>query len=413
MRNLGYQGFESTMCKVITPQHVPLISPTVEFINYEKAANTVMKVSVIIPTYNRAIMVINALESAIKQSIEELEIIVVDDGSIDHTVQTLAPYRDRILYLRTENQGPAGARNTGMQAATGDYIAYLDSDDLYRPFKLALQCGLLDLHPEVGMVYTEFSGFDDQGYYDEWHLQHYHSSAYKRGRIKYSDLFAASKPLSETTYGQFSLTDSHPDWLSKRVWFGYIYEQYLLNTLVFTNSMVFRRSMLDQVGLQEPRFGLFHDLEFALRLCKAASVAFIDIPTYLLRYHPEQISGTSDSADAQIWIRKQRNLLQVFREHTRSDERQQKLSQNQVNKQTARLCRAIAIPMLAYNQANKHHAHYYSRRARCYLRTCFQNGHPQCLLWMLSFMPHLVRRVGFKLIDLYEKWQQKKANEGS
>lgn len=362
-----------------------------------------MSVSVIIPTYNRADMVTDAVKSVLAQTVDDVEVIVVDDGSTDDTAKVLAPFMDRIVYLRTENQGTAGARNTGMRAARGDYIAYLDSDDLYRPFKLALQCGLLDQHPEVGMVYTEFSAFDDQGYYDEWHLREYHRSAYVRGRISYDSIFSSSAPLADTTYGTAALTESHPGWLSRKSWFGEIYEKYLFNTLVFTNSMVFRRSLLDNVGLQEPRFGLFHDLEFALRLCKAASVAFIDLPTYLLRYHPIQISGSSGPSGTQIWIRKQRCLLRVFRAHTRPGVRPQGLSQGQVTTQTARLCRAVAMLLLAYNQGPAHQNHYYTRCARRYLRVCARAGRPERLLWLLSFAPHLVRRIGFKLISLAEK----------
>jgi len=77
-------------------------------------------------------------------------------------------------------------------------------------------------------------------------------------------------PLADTGYGRAALAESHPDWLSRKVWFGEIYEKYLFNTLIFTASMVFRRSLLDEVGFQNVRLGLFEELEFALRLCKAA-----------------------------------------------------------------------------------------------------------------------------------------------
>ncbi len=86
-----------------------------------------MKVSVVIPTHNRASMITGAIESVLAQSMSDLEIIVVDDGSSDGTFEALAPYRDRIVYLRQPNGGVSRARNTGMQAAQGEYIAWLDS----------------------------------------------------------------------------------------------------------------------------------------------------------------------------------------------------------------------------------------------------------------------------------------------
>jgi glycosyltransferase involved in cell wall biosynthesis len=370
-----------------------------------------MSVSVVIPTYNRGAMVTAAVGSVLAQTIGNVEIIVVDDGSTDDTARLLAPYLDRIVYIRTDNRGIARARNTGMQAAQGDYIAWLDNDDLYRPFKLALQCGLLDRHPEVGMVYTEFSGFDDAGFYDEWHLRRYHESAYLRGGIRYEELFTTGIPLGVTDYGRAALGDIHPDWLTHCAWFGNLYEAYLLNTIVFTNSMVFRRSLLDTSGFQATRFGLFHDLEFALRLCRAGPVAFVDVPTYQLRYHPGQISSTLGSSGTRILMRKQQDLLRVFRAHTRPGIGKPALPSQKIAQQTARLCRAVAMPMLACNEGSSHVDRYYPRRARKYLRACSLAGRPERLLWTLSLLPHPLRRVGLKLMSLAGKWSKRREGQ--
>ena len=89
------------------------------------------------------------------------------------------------------------ARNVGMLAARGDYVAWLDSDDLYYPFKINLQAQLLDEYPDIGMVYTEFSAFSDDGFWDEFHLKKYHASAYRRGGIEYGQLFAEQRPLDK------------------------------------------------------------------------------------------------------------------------------------------------------------------------------------------------------------------------
>ena len=96
-------------------------------------------VSVIIPTYNRARCVVRAVDSALDQSHAASEIIVVDDGSTDDTEQRLQPYRDRIRYVYQENQGVSAARNAGIQHATGEWIAFLDSDDLWYRDKLKVQ----------------------------------------------------------------------------------------------------------------------------------------------------------------------------------------------------------------------------------------------------------------------------------
>ena len=110
-------------------------------------------VSIIIPTYNRAAMVGEAIESALYQTYPACEIVVVDDGSMDETSAVLAQFGERIRTVRTTNRGCAAARNTGIGLARGAYLAFVDSDDTAPPDKLALQAPVLDRHPEVGFVY--------------------------------------------------------------------------------------------------------------------------------------------------------------------------------------------------------------------------------------------------------------------
>ena len=93
-------------------------------------------VSVIIPTYNSAGYIEEALESVFEQTLQDFEIIVVDDGSTDGTGEVLRKYGDRIRYIYQENNGPASARNGGIRVARGEYIAFLDADDLWVSTKL-------------------------------------------------------------------------------------------------------------------------------------------------------------------------------------------------------------------------------------------------------------------------------------
>lgn len=101
-------------------------------------------VSVIIPTYNRADSVHLSIDSALAQTYGNCEVIVVDDGSTDSTMESLSAYGDRITAIRQENGGPSVARNTGAAAAKGEIIAFLDSDDLWMPDKIARQVALLE-----------------------------------------------------------------------------------------------------------------------------------------------------------------------------------------------------------------------------------------------------------------------------
>lgn len=108
------------------------------------------KVSVIIPAYNSAWCVCKAIDSVLAQSFGDFEIIVVNDGSTDSTLEVLLKYGDAIRVINQRNGGMSNARNAGIQAARGEYLAFLDSDDWWLPGKLHKQVELLDTKPEIG-----------------------------------------------------------------------------------------------------------------------------------------------------------------------------------------------------------------------------------------------------------------------
>lgn len=108
----------------------------------------------IIPAYNSAQYVADAIESALAQTARPSQIIVVNDGSTDNTDAVLAPYENRITTIRQKNQGLPAARNTGLRAATGDCIAFLDADDCWHPRKIELQMEILNRRPDIGAVGT-------------------------------------------------------------------------------------------------------------------------------------------------------------------------------------------------------------------------------------------------------------------
>ncbi len=110
------------------------------------------RISVIIPTYNRAQMVVEAVESVLVQSHSNVEIIVVDDGSKDDTWPRLAQFQNKIVRIGQKNQGVAAARNTGLKQATGEFVAFLDSDDLWHQRKLEKQLAYMQAHPEVDLL---------------------------------------------------------------------------------------------------------------------------------------------------------------------------------------------------------------------------------------------------------------------
>src|SRR5438045_2731868 len=112
-------------------------------------------VSVVIPSYNRAHLIGETLDSVLAQDVPGMEILVVDDGSTDATeAVVLGRYGDRVRYVRQANGGPACARNTGIREASAPLIAFLDSDDLWSPGKLRKQLEMLRRDPSLGLVFT-------------------------------------------------------------------------------------------------------------------------------------------------------------------------------------------------------------------------------------------------------------------
>jgi GT2 family glycosyltransferase len=123
----------------------------------------VPRVSAIIPSYNAATFLPLTLDSALGQTVTDLEVIVADDGSTDGTAEVVARYGDRVRYLRQANAGVSAARNLALGVATGEFIAYVDSDDLWYPKKVERLLAAFDEWPDAGIIHSDVSVIDEQG----------------------------------------------------------------------------------------------------------------------------------------------------------------------------------------------------------------------------------------------------------
>ena len=115
-------------------------------------------VSVVVPTYNRESTIVRSINSILEQTYQNLECIIVDDGSSDHTKDVVSQIEDsRVRYIKlNQNRGPSVARNVGIRESRGDYIAFNDSDDLWLPDKLEIQMAKLEAEAEAGMIYCSY-----------------------------------------------------------------------------------------------------------------------------------------------------------------------------------------------------------------------------------------------------------------
>jgi glycosyltransferase involved in cell wall biosynthesis len=112
-------------------------------------------ISIVIPTYNRASFLKEAIDSVLSQTYRNFELIVVDDGSTDDTPKLLSSYGEKIKVIKKANKGPSAARNRGIKAAKGGWIAFLDSDDVWKPGKLEKQVQFIKDNPEIKICQTE------------------------------------------------------------------------------------------------------------------------------------------------------------------------------------------------------------------------------------------------------------------
>ena len=242
------------------------------------------RVSVIIPTYNRANLIPRAIESVLQQTYENIEIIVVDDGSTDNTKAALKPYFDHITYLTSNHKGTANARNIGMKAADGEYIAFLDSDDTYLSYKLSLQIDFMTRHSSIGMVCTEFSGRYEDGFVDECFLKNYHG-IWKQKGWRYKDVFKENQGILKTPF-----IDRPVDF-----YIGNIFKYVIQDSLIPSNTILFKKKILDIVGFQNIKYRFAQEYEFVVRICKYYKVAFLNIPTYVLHIHNDQATAFHDN----------------------------------------------------------------------------------------------------------------------
>ncbi len=147
------------------------------------------KVSVVIPTYNMARFLSEAIESVLRQSFRDFEVIVIDDGSTDNTPELAQSFPLPVRYFRQENGGVSAARNRGIELALGEYIRFVDADDMVTASGLEQQVALLDGHPRVGLVYGQAYQVDERGKFTLLRRPRFARGSYVRsGREEIKDL---------------------------------------------------------------------------------------------------------------------------------------------------------------------------------------------------------------------------------
>lgn len=200
-------------------------------------------ISVVIPTHNRAELLPRAINSVLNQTYEDIEIIIVSDGSTDNTSAIVSSYKQkdsRIKYIELmPGSGSNVARNTGIKASSGEYIAFLDDDDEWMPNKIEKQAQILDNDEQVGLVYTGV-----RIVYVNEHVE-YNSLSRKEGDLRKEILFD--------------------------------------NCIGTTSTVIFRKCLIEKSGYFDEKLKALQDYDLWIRICQLCNVAVV--PEELINYY--------------------------------------------------------------------------------------------------------------------------------
>lgn len=238
-------------------------------------------------------MLCDAIESVLGQTYPVREIIVVDDGSTDDTARLVRRFGPRVSYQQQENRGVAVARNVGMSLAKGELIAFLDSDDVWYPFKLELQVAVFKQMPGAGLVYSEFDVLKGDG-----SRRPEGSRTWLAKPTDLASLYTSSMPSG-------ALTAVVPAGLPQfTIHSGSIYRHLLDEALILTSTAIVRRSVLGDSDRFTEGISIFEDWEFFARVARHHDGAFIDVSTTANRGHetPGRLTRCSRLAKTQGYL---------------------------------------------------------------------------------------------------------------
>jgi glycosyltransferase involved in cell wall biosynthesis len=248
-------------------------------------------VSVVIPTYNRAYILGQAIESVLQQTYRPVEVVVIDDGSTDDTRSIVETFVPHVRYFYQPNAGVSSARNHGLRVARGEFVALLDSDDRWLPWKLAAQVQLMRSFPELGMIWTDMMAVDGAGrvLHPAFLRQMY--SAHRTVRIEETCSLVGRLG---------NLCPGTPVEVADRPFYrGNIFSEMILGNLVHTSTVMVRRDRLAKVGgFDESLIKSGEDYEFHLHTCFYGPVGFLDAASIIYRSGAEdQLTGRSYMLD--------------------------------------------------------------------------------------------------------------------
>lgn len=222
-------------------------------------------VSVIVPTYNCAKYVDEAIGSVLEQDYPNKELIVVDDGSSDGTLECISRYASRLTLIRQPNRGPAAARNRGAAAATGTYVAFLDGDDVWLPGSLAARVHHFQANPSLAAVY---------GRWERWY----------------------PRPDGSYPPASWLVIPDSPRRVDRKA-SGWLYTQLLFDCIISTCAVLMRRSDFLDLGGFDESLGRGEDYDLWIRLSRRGRIDKLFVNCFLYRMHDSNMTISAPEQD--------------------------------------------------------------------------------------------------------------------
>ncbi len=253
-------------------------------------------ISVVIPTYNRSALVVKALYSVLKQTYKNFEIIVVDDNSTDNTKKIIKGIKDKhqdkrnkriILIKNKHKKGPGGSRNTGMELAKGDYIAFLDSDDLFLKNHLSDCVSILEKHPDISLIF---------------------------GRAVYMQNGKEVEYMTPNLIKKISSIKDKVDKGDYILFNKFLFDEILEKGCFFNlSTVVMRRTIIDSGFFQNEKLFGPEDYEYWQRISNYFKFAFIKKPQIIYNLHKENISYFSSEKNTKKHFNEFNELLKCYK----------------------------------------------------------------------------------------------------
>lgn len=325
-----------------------------------------VKVSIGIPAYNYANYLPEAIESILRQTFKDWELVVVDDESTDNTKEVvqkyIKKYGDKIKYVWQKNKGLAGSRNTAIKNSTGKYIAFLDADDIWFPKKLATEVRFLDNHPRVGVVYSNWEFFGEK------------KENHTVGMAEY--------PFNR----------------------GWVLKKFFIKCPISYSSVMLRRKCFDKVGLFDESLKQCEDVDITLRIARYFQFDYISTPLSGYRYH-ENNMHLDLVENCEEFTKVLGRCLEDNRKELSDDDYKEMLAQYQ------RSIRAIGIVHMQLGQ---------NKKSRKYFRQYFK-FHPVNVVniilmlltlapikWTIKLLSYVRKAVGMQPISIWEIFKKDK-----